>query len=136
MSLNVIIDDQQTTSDSLNVTENTKFKCSRIYYWVFMDFFKNSLTLSVFELEKFSLFSNGSEFRQKLMGSIISAVFSTKWHMTRHFYWKLIFWLIGPSALPQCTVFIWSNFVDSICFVTLIWWGPLVPDSIARLNLR
>ena len=78
MSLNVIIDDQQTTSDSLNATENTKFKCPRIYYWVFMDFFKNSLTLSVFELEKFSLFSNGSEFRQKLMGSIISAVFSTK----------------------------------------------------------
>ena len=78
MSLNVIIDDQQTTSDSLNVTENTKFKCSRIYYWVFMDFFKNSLTLSVFELEKFSLFSNGSEFRKKLMGPIISAVFPTK----------------------------------------------------------
>ena len=136
MSLNVIIDDQQTTSDSLNATVNNKFKYPRIYYWVFMDFLKTSLTRSVFELETCSFFLNGSEFRQKLIGSIISAVFPTKWHMTRHFYWKLIFWLIGPSALPQCTVFIWSNFVDSICFVTLIWWGPLVPDSIARLNLR
>ena len=38
MSLNVIIHDQQTTSESLNATVNNKFKYPRIYYWVFMDF--------------------------------------------------------------------------------------------------
>ena len=71
MSLNVIIDDQQTTSDSLNATVNTNFKDPWIYNWVFIDFLKTSLTRSVFELEKCSFFLNGSEFRQKLIGTII-----------------------------------------------------------------
>ena len=78
MSINVIIDDQQTASDILNATVNNKFKYQRIYYWVFIDFLKTSLTRSVFELETCSFFLNGSEFRQKLIGSIISAVFPTK----------------------------------------------------------
>ena len=42
------------------------------------DLSKNVLTLSVFELEKCSFFLNRSEFHQKLIGSIISAVFLTK----------------------------------------------------------
>ena len=74
-----------------------------IHYWKFERFTKNALTRAVFELEKFSFFLNGSEFCQKLIGSIISAVFPTKWHMTRHFYWKFIF------AFPQWTVSL-SNF--------------------------
>ena len=41
-------------------------------------FFRNSLTQSVLELEKCSFFLNGSEFRQKLIGTIISTVFPTK----------------------------------------------------------
>ena len=76
--LNVIIDDQQTTSDSLNASVNTRCKYPRIYDWVFMDFLKTSLIRSVFELEKCSFFLNGSEFRQKLIGTIISTVFPTK----------------------------------------------------------
>ena len=34
-------------------------------------FTKNGLTQSIFELEKRSFFLNGSEFRQKLIGTII-----------------------------------------------------------------
>ena len=72
------LDDQQTTSDSLNASVNTRCKYPRIYDWVFMDFLKTNLIRSVFELEKCSFFLNGSEFRQKLIGTIISAVFPTK----------------------------------------------------------
>ena len=56
ISLNVIIDDQHTTLDSLNATENIKFKYPRIYYLDFMDFIKTSLTQSFFELEGCSFF--------------------------------------------------------------------------------
>ena len=70
MLLNVILDDQQTISDSLNTTVNTNFKYPRIYYWVFIDFIKTSLTWSVFELE-ICFFLNRSEFRQNLIGTII-----------------------------------------------------------------
>ena len=42
-----------------------------IYYWNFERFIQNALTRSVFELEKCSFFLNGSEFRQKLIGTII-----------------------------------------------------------------
>ena len=50
---------------------NTKFKYPWIYYRVFMDFLKTSLTWSVFELETCFFFF-------KLIGSIIIAVFPTK----------------------------------------------------------
>ena len=42
-----------------------------IYYSNFERFIKNDLTRSIFELEKCSFFLNGSEFRQKLIGTII-----------------------------------------------------------------
>ena len=42
-----------------------------IYYRNFEGFIKNALTRSIFELEKCSFFLNGSEFRQKLIGTII-----------------------------------------------------------------
>jgi len=45
-----------------------------IYYWKFERFTKNALTRSIFELEKCSFFLNGSEFRQKLIGTIISVL--------------------------------------------------------------
>ena len=45
-----------------------------IYFWKFERFTKNALTRSVFELEKCSFFLNGSEFRQKLIGTIISVL--------------------------------------------------------------
>ena len=42
-----------------------------IYYWNFEIFTKNALTRSVFELEECFFFLNGSEFRKKLIGTII-----------------------------------------------------------------
>ena len=81
----MIIKDQQTTLDSMNATVNTKFEYPQIFHYVFIDFLKNSLTRPFFELEKCSFFLNGSEFRQKLIGTIITAVFPTKWATTRHF---------------------------------------------------
>ena len=42
-----------------------------IYNGNFEGFIKNALTWSIFELEKCSFFLNGSEFRQKLIGTII-----------------------------------------------------------------
>ena len=42
-----------------------------ISYWKFERFTKNALTLSIFELEMFFFFLYGSEFRQKLIGTII-----------------------------------------------------------------
>ena len=72
-------------SQHQNSNVNTKFQDPRIYNWIFIDFLKTSLTWSVFELEKCSFFLNGSKFRQKLIGAIISAVFPTKRAMTRHF---------------------------------------------------
>ena len=62
ISQNVIIDDQQTISDSLNATANTKFQYPQIYIWIFVDFLKTSLTWSVFELETCSFFQMGQNF--------------------------------------------------------------------------
>ena len=96
-----------------------------IYYWKFERFTKNALTRSIFELEKCSFFLNGSEFRQKLIGTIISAVFPTKWATTRHFWWTLMFSLIGPSALPQCTV---ENLLPDVAQYELPAVENLLPD--------
>ena len=74
----MIINDQQTLLDSMHATVNIKLENPQIFQYVFMDFLKNSLTRPFFELEKCSFFLNGSEFRQKLIGTIISAVFPTK----------------------------------------------------------
>ena len=74
----MIIKDQQTLLDSMHATVNIKLENPQIFQYVFMDFLKNSLTRPFFELEKCSFFLNGSEFRQKLIGTIISAVFPTK----------------------------------------------------------
>ena len=41
-----------------------------INYGYFEGFIKNSLTRSIFELEKCSFFLNGSKFRQKLIGTM------------------------------------------------------------------
>ena len=73
----------------------------RLKIWEIYKKCSNSLN---FWARKMFFFLNGSEFRQKLIGTIISAVFPTKWATTRHFWWTLMFSLIGPSALPQCTV--------------------------------
>ena len=56
-----------------------------IYSSKFERFTKNALIRSVFELEKCSYFLNGSEFRQKLIGTIIITVFPTKWAITWQF---------------------------------------------------
>ena len=37
-----------------------------------IDFLKNAVTLSIFELEKCSLHQNGVEFQKKMIGTIIS----------------------------------------------------------------
>ena len=88
----------------MGLSQTVLVRIWEIYYWKFERFTKNALTRSIFELEKCSFFLNGSEFRQKLIGTITSAVFPTKWATTRHFWWTLMFSLIGPSALPQCSV--------------------------------
>ena len=53
-----------------------------IYHWKFEIFTKNALTWSIFELEKCSFFLNGSEFRQKLIGTITSV-------LVKHLRWLL-----------------------------------------------
>ena len=51
----MIINDQQTLLDSMHATVNIKLENPQIFQYVFMDFLKN----------------NGSEFHQKLIGTII-----------------------------------------------------------------
>jgi len=59
------------TYDACDTVSNIFAYIWEIYYGNFEGFIKNALTRSIFELEKCSFFLNGSEFRQKLIGTII-----------------------------------------------------------------
>ena len=54
----------------MNATVNIRIEYTQIFQYVFMDFLKNGLTWPFFELKKCSFFLNGSEFCQKLIGTI------------------------------------------------------------------
>ena len=61
----------KTFMTALGQFEILLLRSYKIYYWKFEKFMKNALTRSIFEVEKCSFFINGSEFRQKLIGTII-----------------------------------------------------------------
>ena len=83
-----------------------------IYYRKFERFTKNAVTRSVFELEKCSFFLNGSEFRQKLIRTIIRVLVQHLYAKTSLGYWLRPLRIKVSLQSPVCppNIFLSSNY--------------------------